>query len=112
MEYKVWVDRNPAPNKDYIELNDASFTRRFIHILERMRETGDSADSIVLLDIGCYMADGKESAAQNEELLYWLEETNHTYPVQLHGDNVEAIERLQRIIERNGWVPGGTTGKQ
>ena len=48
-------------------------------------------------DLGEYEVEGYK-------LLDWLEATGRAYPIHIHSANPVARQRMQAIIQRNGWT--------
>jgi hypothetical protein len=44
-----------------------------------------------------------ENTIEGYKLLDWLEATGRNYPINIHSANPVAVERMRRIIQRNGW---------
>ena len=45
-----------------------------------------------------------ENEAEGYKLLNWLEATHCNYPIRIHSANPVARQRMELIIERNGWT--------
>ena len=115
---KLWLDDlRPAP-KGYVW---ATTVREAIyHICRYNRETdycweqyiegwSDRENTELKLalwsidEISCDNDLGKNET-EGYKLLDWLEATGRNYPIHIHTDNAVARERMQAIIQRNGWT--------
>ena len=56
-----------------------------------------------LVEISCDNDLG-EGNAEGYKLLDWLEATGRNYPIRIHSANPVARQRMQAIIQRNGWT--------
>ena len=94
---KLWIDaRCPAPDDSYCWTRTAATTVDIIEIREEDSDfTKDNSVLFELIDISCENGE--------EDILYWLEVTGRNYPIHIHGTNPVAIQRMRRVIERNGW---------
>lgn len=45
-----------------------------------------------------------EGIPEGYKLLDWLEATGHNVPIRIHSANPVARQRMQAIIQRNGWT--------
>lgn len=45
-----------------------------------------------------------ENEVEGYKLLNWLEATHRNIPIHIHSDNSVARQRMELIIERNGWT--------
>lgn len=45
-----------------------------------------------------------ENEVEGYKLLNWLEATHRNIPIRIHSDNPIARQRMELIIERNGWT--------
>lgn len=54
-------------------------------------------------EISCDNDLGKETA-EGYKLLDWMEATGHVHPIHIHSANPVARQRMQAIIQRNGWT--------
>ena len=45
-----------------------------------------------------------ENEVEGYKLLNWLEATHRNYPIRIHSANSIARQRMEMIIERNGWT--------
>lgn len=45
-----------------------------------------------------------ENEAEGYKLLDWLEATGRNIPIRIHSANPVARQRMQAIIQRNGWT--------
>ena len=94
---KLWIDDvRPAP-EGYI----------WAHSVWRAIKEIDLADmrgeAIELIDIDHDAGDYWQYGGDYIKLLDWLEMTNRNYPIHIHSANPVAVQRMRRIIERNGW---------
>ena len=107
---KIWVDDiRPAP-EGYKWFDTVNKIKNFIIFAEEsdriMKEKGiflmDTTIELIDLDhdAGNYAADGGDYI----KILDWLEETGRRYPIRLHSANPVGVEKMRRIIERNGWT--------
>ena len=94
---KLWIDDvRPAP-EGYL----------WAHSVWRAIKEIDLADmrgeAIELIDIDHDAGDYWQYGGDYIKLLDWLEMTNRNYPIHIHSANPVAVQRMRRIIERNGW---------
>ena len=94
---KLWLDDcRPAP-EGYL----------WAHSVWRAIKEIDLADmrgeAIELIDIDHDAGDYWQYGGDYIKLLDWLEMTNRNYPIHIHSANPVAVQRMRRIIERNGW---------
>ena len=93
---KLWIDDvRPAPY-GYVwvkTINDA--------ILQiEMHEQNNVPFLLISLDHDA----GDYGSPDYIKLLDWLEETGRNYPIHIHSINPVSVEKIRRIIERNGWT--------
>ena len=67
-----------------------------------MKRVMNYIDVFTFTEISCDNDLG-EGEAEGYKLLDWLELTNRNYPIHIHSTNPVAVQRMRRIIERNGW---------
>lgn len=101
---KIWIDDvRPAP-KGYVwckSVNEAKETiKKYSSYIDFDNNIVDCIDLIDIdHDAGMYIRYGGDYI----NLLNWLEETGHNYPIRIHSMNPVGIENMRRIIQKNGW---------
>ena len=114
---KLWLDDcRPAPEgyiwvsrvedaiseiKRYEKEQDSAY-EAYIFGVWNMKRVMEYLDTFTFTEISCDNDLG-EGEAEGYKLLDWLEMTNRNYPIHIHSANPVAVQRMRRIIERNGW---------
>lgn len=98
---KMWIDDvRPKPEGYDYWCKSVNEAKCKITSIEKVRIFG----SLTLIDIdhdaGDYANDGGDYA----KLLDWFEETGRNYPIRIHSMNPVGVEKMRRIIQRNGWT--------
>lgn len=100
----VWVSRVEdaiSEIKRYEKEQDSAY-EAYIFGTWNMKRVMEYLDTFTFTEISCDNDLG-EGEAEGYKLLDWLELTNRNYPIHIHSANPVAVQRMRRIIERNGW---------
>jgi hypothetical protein len=85
---KLWIDNKTSSPIGYAWCKDAK--QAIANIAFREGWAYNNIDCVSVGDDGI-------------ELLKWIEETNHSFNIHIHSQDVETIKKIREIIKRNGW---------
>lgn len=92
---KIWVDDiRPAP-EGYVWCKSVYAS---INLIE------GCVGHIDLIDLDHDAGDWASFGGDYINILNWLEETGHNYPIRIHSMNPVGVENMRRIIQKNGWA--------
>lgn len=109
---KLWIDDvRPAP-EGYIWCHSVYRAIKEIELFESSSFDNyyienipfEKLDKIEVIDMDHDAGDYWQYGGDYIQLLNWLEETGHNYPIHIHSMNVVGKMNMEAICRRNGWT--------
>ena len=101
----MWVKTVESAISEITRYNRKSDWNWELYILGQInREDLERYDQIWSIEEISCDNDLGENEVEGYKLLNWLEATHRNYPIRIHSANSVARQRMEMIIERNGWT--------